>query len=127
MIERNTRRLPGVSGGRLQWQIRALLMETGAEIHQGSLAAFQVIEKRADWNTGTDKHQAAAQDIGVSVRNIGKYGHGSSPYSAISISPVGSSTYVFGNYGASSESMPPPQSSAAIFGAISSRFPRLAG
>ena len=57
-----------------------------------ALAAFQVIEEGADWNTGTDKHQAAAEDIGVSVRDIGKYGHGSSPYSAISISPVGFST-----------------------------------
>ena len=39
-----------------------------------ALAAFQVIEKGADWNTGTDKHQAAAEDIGISVRNIGKCG-----------------------------------------------------
>ena len=29
-----------------------------------ALAAFQVIEKGADWNTSTDKHQAAAEDIG---------------------------------------------------------------
>jgi len=36
-----------------------------------ALATFQVIEKGADWNTSTDKHQAAAEDIGVSVRNIG--------------------------------------------------------
>jgi len=57
-----------------------------------ALATFQVIEKRADWNTSTDKHQAAAEDIGVSVRNIGKCGHGTSPYSAVSISLVGSGT-----------------------------------
>lgn len=35
-----------------------------------ALAAFQVFEKGADWDTSTDKHQAAAEDIGVSVRNI---------------------------------------------------------
>jgi hypothetical protein len=43
-----------------------------------ALATFQVIEKGADWNTSTDKHQAAAEDIGVAVRNIGKCGHGTS-------------------------------------------------
>jgi hypothetical protein len=57
-----------------------------------ALATLQVIEKGTDWNTSTDKHQAAAEDIGVSVRNIGKCGHGTSPYSAVSISLVGSGT-----------------------------------
>ena len=32
-----------------------------------ALAALQVIEQGTDWNTGTDKHQSAAEDIGVSV------------------------------------------------------------
>jgi hypothetical protein len=57
-----------------------------------ALAAFQVIEKGADWNTSTDKHQAAAEDIGVAVRNIGKCSHGTSLYSVVSISLVGSGT-----------------------------------
>jgi hypothetical protein len=57
-----------------------------------ALATFQVIEKGADWNTSTDKHQAAAEDIGVSVRNVGKAGHGTSPFSVVSISPVDSGT-----------------------------------
>jgi hypothetical protein len=37
-----------------------------------ALTAFKVVEKRADWNTGTDKHQTTAEDIRISVRNIGK-------------------------------------------------------
>jgi hypothetical protein len=48
-----------------------------------ALATLQVIEKGADWNTSTDEHQAAAEDIGVSVRNIGKCGHGTSPFSVV--------------------------------------------
>lgn len=40
-----------------------------------AFTAFEVIEKRADRYTGTDKYQTAAEDIGVSVRNIGKCGH----------------------------------------------------
>jgi hypothetical protein len=51
-----------------------------------ALATLQEIEKGADWNTSTDKHQAAAENIRVSVRNIGKCGHGTSPFSVDSIS-----------------------------------------
>jgi hypothetical protein len=57
-----------------------------------ALATFQVIEKGTDWNTDTDKYQAAAEDIGVSVRKIGKCGHGICPYSAVSISLACSGT-----------------------------------
>jgi hypothetical protein len=71
-----------------QWRIRALQVQKFIK----ALATFQVIEKGADWNTSTDKHQAAAEDIGVSVRNIGKCGHGTSPYSVVSISLVGPGT-----------------------------------
>jgi hypothetical protein len=35
-------------------------------------SAFKIIEKRSDRNPGTNKHQTTAEDIRVSVRNIGK-------------------------------------------------------
>ena len=61
------------------WRIHALPMETGAETHR-ALTAFKVVEKRADWNTGTDKHQTTAEDIRISVRDIGKCNHVRSPF-----------------------------------------------
>src|ERR1700736_4494550 len=45
-----------------------------------ALTAFQVTEKRADWNTGTHKHQTTAENVGISVRNIGKRYHNHSPF-----------------------------------------------
>src|SRR5277367_4673002 len=44
-----------------------------------ALTPFQVIEKRADWNTRTDKHQTTAEDVRVSVGDIGKRYHNRSP------------------------------------------------
>jgi hypothetical protein len=44
-----------------------------------ALPTFKVIEERADRNTGTDKHQTAAQDIRVSVGDIGKCNHARTP------------------------------------------------
>src|ERR1700733_1602471 len=52
-----------------------------------ALTPFQVIEKRADWNTGTDKHQTAAEDVGVSVRDIGKRYHNRSPLGSVPMLP----------------------------------------
>jgi hypothetical protein len=88
-----------------------------------ALATFQVIEKGADWNTSTDKHQAAVEDIGVAVRNIGKCGHGTSLYSVVSISLVGSG-------GSSSEFTSPPQlfaAAAPIYAASSGQIALRAG
>jgi hypothetical protein len=45
-----------------------------------ALATFQLIEERAHWNTGTDKHKTSAEDIGVSVCDSSKRKHGHSPY-----------------------------------------------
>jgi hypothetical protein len=47
-----------------------------------ALTAFKVIEKRPDWNAGTDKHQTTAEDIRVSVRDICKRNHARSPFSS---------------------------------------------
>ena len=60
----------------LLWRIRVLQMGTGAETHQCS-HRLQDNRKRADRNTGTDKHQTTAEYIRVSVRDIGKRDHGS--------------------------------------------------
>jgi hypothetical protein len=52
-----------------------------------ALAAFKVIEKRADWNTGTDKHQTTAEDVRISVRDIGKRNHDRSPFGSAPMLP----------------------------------------
>jgi hypothetical protein len=52
-----------------------------------ALPAFKVIEKGADGNTGTDKHQTTAEDIRVSVRDIGKRDHVRSPFGSAPMLP----------------------------------------
>jgi hypothetical protein len=92
-------------------------METGAEIHQGSR---HLPSNRK--GSGLE-HQAAVEDIGVAVRNIGKCGHGTSLYSVVSISLVGSG-------GSSSEFTSPPQlfaAAAPIYAASSGQIALRAG
>ena len=52
-----------------------------------ALTALQVIEKRSDWNTGTDKHQTTAKDVWVSVGDIGKCDHVRSPFGSAPMLP----------------------------------------
>jgi hypothetical protein len=52
-----------------------------------ALAAFKVIKKRPDWNTGTHKHQTAAEDIRIPVRDIGKRNHDRSPFGSAPMLP----------------------------------------
>jgi hypothetical protein len=52
-----------------------------------AFAAFKVIEQRSDRNAGTNKHKTTAEDVRVSVGDIGKRDHGAFPFRGSMILP----------------------------------------